>query len=227
LNLTSKRADLTKDESFSSTVLLLEYYLHLLLVGTKVPTALGASRQRVSAIAVIAVVVAAATATGLVVATPAATAVAFFFAVLFGRPEELEGVSDRRVIAAGEGADLLFRGGIGSIPRESVVAVALRLLLEQEPEVLAISLGLIVLRDDAEVELLCILVQRASASCAAAGSYSSIGSRLSGMKSREETEELEEEGEEGEPMKLEPEEEEIDMAAVGLGVLRCLALGGR
>ena len=35
------------------------------------------------------------------------------------------------------------------------------------------------------------------------------------------------EGEKGEPMKLEPEEEEIAMAAVGLGVLRCLALGGR
>ena len=46
------------------------------------------------------------------------------------------------------------------------------------------------------------------------------------MESREETEELEEEGEEGEPMKLEPEEE-IAMAAVGLGVLHCLALGGR
>ena len=67
----------------------------------------------------------------------------------------------------------------------------------------------------------------ASASCAAVGSYSGVGSRLSGKESREETEELEEEGEEGELMKLEPEEEEIAMAAVGLGVLRCLALGGR
>ena len=125
-----------------------------------VPTALGASRRSVSTIAVIAVVVAAAAATGLVVAAPAVAAVAFFFAVLFGRPEELEGVSDRRVIADGEGADLLFRGGIGSIPREAVVAVVLRLLLEQELEVLAISLGLVVLGDDPEVELLCIPVQR-------------------------------------------------------------------
>ena len=45
------------------------------------------------------------------------------------------------------------------------------------------------------------------------------------MESREETEELEEEGEKGEPMELEPEEE-IAMADVGLGVLRCLAMGG-
>ena len=35
------------------------------------------------------------------------------------------------------------------------------------------------------------------------------------------------EGEKREPMKLEPEDEEIAMAAVVLGVLRCLALGGR
>jgi hypothetical protein len=47
------------------------------------------------------------------------------------------------------------------------------------------------------------------------------------MESREETEELEEEGEKGEPMELEPEEKEIAMAAVGLGVLHCLAMGGR
>jgi len=46
------------------------------------------------------------------------------------------------------------------------------------------------------------------------------------MESRKETEELEEEGEKGEPMELEPEEEEIAMADVGLGVLRCLAMGG-
>ena len=47
------------------------------------------------------------------------------------------------------------------------------------------------------------------------------------MESREETEELEEEGEKGEPMELEPEEEEIAMAAEGWGFLRYLALGGR
>ena len=121
---------------------------------------LGASRRRISAIAIVAVVVGTAAGTGLDVAAPANAAVAFFFAVPFGGPEELEGIFDRRVIAAGEGADLLFRGGIGSIPREAVVAVVLRLLLEQELEVLAISLGLVVLGDNPEVELLCIPVQR-------------------------------------------------------------------
>ena len=60
-----------------------------------------------------------------------------------------------------------------------------------------------------------------STSYAAVGSYSGVGSRLSGMESREETEELEEEGEEGEPMKLEPEEEEIAMATGSWGFLRC------
>ena len=72
----------------------------------------------------------------------------------------MEGVSNRRVVAVGGGADLLFRGRIGSIPGEDVVAVALRLLLEQESEVLAVGLGLVVFRDDPEVELLCIPVQR-------------------------------------------------------------------
>ena len=61
----------------------------------------------------------------------------------------------------------------------------------------------------------------ASASFAAVGSHSGVGSRLSGMESREETEELEEEDEEGEPMKLEPEEEEIAMATGSWGFLRC------
>ena len=57
----------------------------------------------------------------------------------------------------------------------------------------------------------------ASASCAAVGSYSGVGSRLSEMESREEAEELEKEGERGEPMELEPEEEDIAMADVGYG----------
>ena len=126
-----------------------------------VPTMLGASRRCISAvsvIAVVAVIVSAAVAAGFVVA--ALAAVAFFFAVFLGGPEELEGVSNRWVVAAGGGADLLFRGGIGSIPGEAVVAVALRLLLEQESEVLAIGLGLVVFEDDPKVELLYILVQR-------------------------------------------------------------------
>ena len=57
----------------------------------------------------------------------------------------------------------------------------------------------------------------ASASYAAAGLYSGVGSRLSGMESREEAERSEEEGEEGGeeeewPMELELDEEEIAMA---------------
>ena len=51
------------------------------------------------------------------------------------------------------------------------------------------------------------------------------------MESREEADKSEEEGEEGGeeewPMELEPEEEEIAMAAEGGGFLRYLALGGR
>ena len=119
---------------------------------------LGASRRHVSAVVVVAIVVGTAATTGLVVAAPAATAVAFLFVVPLGGPEEPEGVSGHRVIASGGGADLLFRGGIGSIPREVVVAVTLQLLLEQEPEVLAVSHRLVILGDDPEVELLCIPV---------------------------------------------------------------------
>src|SRR6185437_1184319 len=44
----------------------------------------------------------------------------------------------------------------------------------------------------------------ASASYDAIGSYSGVGSRLSGIESREEAEELEEEGEEGELSELGP-----------------------
>ena len=56
-----------------------------------------------------------------------------------------------------------------------------------------------------------------STSYAAVGLYSGVGSRLSGMESREEAERSEEEGEEGGgeeewPMVLEPEEEEIAVA---------------
>ena len=114
MNFTRKRADLTKDESFgystTPTVLPTSTARRYL-----VATALGASRRCVSAISVVAVVVSAAVAAGLVLAAPAAAAVAFFFAVFLGGPEELEGVSNRRVVAVGGGADLLFRGGIGSI----------------------------------------------------------------------------------------------------------------
>ena len=84
----------------------------------------------------------------------------FFFTVLFGGPEEQEVVPIRRVIAAGGGADLLFRGGIGSIPGEALVTAALRLLLEQESEVFAIGFGLVIFGDNPEVELLCIPMQR-------------------------------------------------------------------
>ena len=72
----------------------------------------------------------------------------------------MEGVSSYRVITAGGGADLLFQGGIGSIPSEAFLAAALRLLLEQESKVFTFGLGLIVFGDDPEVELLCIPVQR-------------------------------------------------------------------
>ena len=71
--------------------------------------------------------------------------------------------------------------------------------MEQEPEVFSFSFGLVLLGDDPKVELLCIPMQRSDASYAATGSYSGVGSRLSGIESREEAEELEEEerGEEG------------------------------
>ena len=64
----------------------------------------------------------------------------------------------------------------------------------------------------------------ASASYAAIGSHSGVGSRLSGIESMKEAErEEEEEGGEGEeeaeesPKELEPEEEEMAMAGEGLG----------
>ena len=122
-----------------------------------VPTALWASRRCISAVAVVVVV---AGAVGLGVITPAAATAALFLAVLLGGPEEPEGLSAHRLVVAGGGADLLFRGGIGSIPGEAVVTGTLRLLLEQEPEVFSFGLGLIVFRDGPEIELLCIPMQR-------------------------------------------------------------------
>ena len=130
------------------------------------PTVLGASRRHISAIAVVAVVVAAAAlvgaaaVAGLVVAAPAAAAVAFLLAVLLGGAEELEGASGYRVVFVRGGVDFLFRAGIDSVPGEVVVATLLQLFLEQEPEILAVGLGFVVFRDDPEVELLCILMQR-------------------------------------------------------------------
>src|SRR6185312_10159064 len=73
--------------------------------------------------------------------------------------EELEGVSSRRHVVAGRGADLF--GGVGSFPGEGVVFAALQFLLEQELEVFfSFSCGLVLLGGDPEVELLCIPVQR-------------------------------------------------------------------
>ena len=93
---------MTKDESFgystTPTVLPTSTARRYL-----VPTGLGVSRRCVSAVSVVvvvAVVVSAAVAAGLVVAAPAAAVIAFFFAVFLGGPEELEGVSNRRVLAA-------------------------------------------------------------------------------------------------------------------------------
>ena len=55
------------------------------------------------------------------------------------------------------------------------------------------------------------------------GSYSGVGSRLSGMESREEAERVEEEEEEESSMELEPEEEEIamDTGCWRIGVFLC------
>ena len=72
----------------------------------------------------------------------------------------------------------------------------------------------------------------ASASYAAIGSHSGVGSRLSGIESMEEAEREEKRGDEEEeeeesPKELEPEEEEMAMAGEGLGFSALLALGGR
>ena len=111
------------------------------------PTVLGAPGRRISAVVTVVVVV--------VAAEGAAAA--------FG-PEEPEGLSAQRLVVVGGGADLLFRGGIGSIPGELAIAGTLRLLLEQEPEVFSLGLGLILLGDDPEIELLHIPMQRSQLS---------------------------------------------------------------
>jgi hypothetical protein len=125
------------------------------------PTVLRASRWCVSTIVIVVIaVVAAAVAVVLrtAAASPAAAA-AFFFAPLCGGFEELVRVSSYRHVVAGGGADLF--GGVGSFLGEGVVFAALQFLLEQELEVfLSLSRGLVLLRDDPKVELLCIPVQR-------------------------------------------------------------------
>ena len=74
--------------------------------------------------------------------------------------------------------------------------------------------------------------RRASASYAAIGSHSGVGSRLSGIESMEEAKREEEEGgeeeeEEESPKELELDEEEMAMAGEGLGFSALLALGRR
>ena len=125
--------------------------------------ALGASGRRIPAVAVVVVagaVEGAATAVRLDIVAPAAAAAALFLAVLLRGPEESEGLSAHRLVVARGGADLLFRGGIGSIRGGVFFAAALQLLLEQELEVFAFGLGLVVFGGNPEVELLCIPMQR-------------------------------------------------------------------
>ena len=100
-------------------------------------TALGASRRHVSAVAVVAIVVAAAAlvgaaaVAGLVVAAPAIAAIAFLLAVLLRGAKELEGTSGHRVIFVRGGVNFLFRGGVDFLFRgEVVVATLLQLFLE-------------------------------------------------------------------------------------------------
>ena len=139
-------------------ILPLRCYLHLPIIGIRVPTALGASRRCVSAV-VIVVVAAVVVIIISTVAASSAAAAASFFASLCGGFEELVGVSSCRRVVAGGGVDLF--GGVGSLPREAVVFVVLQFLLEQELEVfLSFSFGLVLLRDSPEVELLCIPMQR-------------------------------------------------------------------
>jgi len=131
------------------------------------PMALGTSRRHVSATAVVAVVVAATALVGaaavagfVVAALAAAAAITIFLAFFFGGTKEPEGPFGHRVLLNRGGVDFFFRGGVGSVPGEAIVTILLRLLLEHESEVLAVSLGLVVFGDDPEVELLCIPVQR-------------------------------------------------------------------
>ena len=73
------------------------------------------------------------------------------------------GVSPCRRIVAGRRADLF--GGVSSFPGEGVIFTVLQFLLEEELEVfLSFSHGLVLLRGDPKIELLCIPVQRSNAS---------------------------------------------------------------
>ena len=126
------------------------------------PTALGASRRHVSAAAVVAIVIAAAALVGAatVAGFTAAAAITIFLAFLLGGAKEPEGPFGHRVLLNRGGVDFFFQGGVGSVPGEAIVAVLLRLFLEQEPEVFVVGLGFVVLGDDFEVELLCVPMQR-------------------------------------------------------------------
>jgi len=131
------------------------------------PTALGASCRHVSVATVVAVVVAAAVLVGaaaiagFVAAAPAAAAaIIIFLAFLLGGAKEPEGPFGHRVLLNRGGVDFFFRGGVGSGPGEAIIAVLLRLFLEQEPEVFVVGIGFVVLGDDFEVELLCVPMQR-------------------------------------------------------------------
>ena len=134
-----------------------------------VPTMLGASGRRISVAVVVAVVVVvvviiavegAAAAFRPGVAPVVAAAAVLFLAVLLEGPEEPKGLSAHRLIVVGGGVYLLFRGGVDSVRRGVFFLAALRLLLEQEPEVFSFSFGLVLLGNDPEVELLCIPVLR-------------------------------------------------------------------
>src|SRR6185369_16402724 len=114
-------------------------------------------------VAVIVVVVAvegAAAALRLGVTPAVAVAAVLLLAILLKGPEEPEGLAAHRLVVIGGGVDLLFRGRVDSVRRGVFFLVLLRLLLEQEPEVFSFSFGLVLLRGDPEVKLLCIPVQR-------------------------------------------------------------------
>ena len=113
--------------------------------------ALGASRRHVSAAAVVAIVIAATALVGAatVAGFAAAAAITIFLAFLLGRAKEPEGPFGHRVLHDRGGVDFFFRG-VSSVPGEAIVAVLLRLFLEQEPEVFVVGLGFVVLGDDFE-----------------------------------------------------------------------------
>ena len=152
---------------------------------------------------------------GIAAAAPSAAAIVSFLASLRGGLEEMAGVPSSRRVVAGGGVDLLFRGGVDSVPRESVVADALQFLLEQELEVFPSVSGSSSLEMTPKSNSSASQCRGASASYAAVGFHSGVGSWLSGMESMEEAEREEEEGEEEEeesPKELELEEEGIAMA---------------